>query len=119
MRSTLDELVEVQRVYEARIAACAHDFTDTSLHAVGPVCAVCGVMESAWLRRRVHELETLMSAATRFEFGRFRAVLYSAGPGWRVRKMPGDYDVVSSLVEDMTQEQAIAEAQRLERGTPR
>jgi hypothetical protein len=52
---TLDELVAKQAAYEAKVAACPHDFTGRSLYGDGPVCSKCGVLELAWLRRRLGE----------------------------------------------------------------
>lgn len=65
----LDEMMERQRVYEAKVSACEHDFSLRSAHGDGRVRSKCAALESAILR-------SALSAAQR-EIAELRAKLVS------------------------------------------
>jgi len=72
MSDELDALMAKQKEYEARVAACTHDFrTPRFADESGRQCAICGVCEVPWLRNEL--------SAARVTLSRISGVLCDAG----------------------------------------
>lgn len=69
---TLDDLVEKDRAYRAKVSACSHDFTGRSLHGDGPCCTKCDVQELPWLRGQVEAFRGALKMTLRSAMPRAR-----------------------------------------------
>lgn len=106
---TLREMVErTNKVVSTNPAKCEIEvWSDGHAHAYSPTSSV------RRLEDRVTELEELVGAATELDFGAFKALKYSAGPGWTVWTRTNMNVATCSEDLSMTRDAAIAEARRL------
>jgi hypothetical protein len=56
---TLDELVEKNAAYHAKVRVCPHDFVGAA-YGSGPCCTRCAIHQTVWLQWRTTELETAL-----------------------------------------------------------